>query len=100
MEHCKISKLSNDSTVSTFVTKKWVEVNDLSSGLYFVNESIRFKTSMLTSYLWDYSDAYIVVRATMDLLAAVSNEMIKLRKMLHLKTMLHLDHAFQRLKVH
>ena len=74
MEHCKISKLSNDSTVSTFVTKKWVEVNDLSSGQYFVNENIRFKTSMLTSYLWDYSDAYIVVRATMDLLAAVSNE--------------------------
>ena len=51
MEHCKISKLSNDSTVSTFVTKKWVEVNDLSSGQYFVNENIRFKTSMLTSYL-------------------------------------------------
>ena len=31
MEHYKISKLSNDSTVSKFLTKKWVEVNDLSN---------------------------------------------------------------------
>ena len=30
MEHYKISKLLNDSTLSKFVTKKWVEVNDLS----------------------------------------------------------------------
>ena len=28
MEHYKISKLLSDSTVSKFVTKKWVEVND------------------------------------------------------------------------
>ena len=32
MEHYKISNLLTDSTVSKFVTKKWVEVNDLSSG--------------------------------------------------------------------
>ena len=32
MEHYKVSKLLNDSTVSKFVTKKCVEVNDLSSG--------------------------------------------------------------------
>ena len=29
MEHYKISKLLNDLTVSRFVIKKWVEVNDL-----------------------------------------------------------------------
>ena len=29
MEHYKICKLLNDSTVSKFVTRKWVEVNDL-----------------------------------------------------------------------
>ena len=34
MKHYKISKLLNDSTVSKFVTKKWVEVNDSSSGKY------------------------------------------------------------------
>ena len=36
MEHYKISKLLDDSTVSKFVRKKWVEVNDLSNGQYFL----------------------------------------------------------------
>ena len=62
MEHYKISKLLNDSTVSKFVTKKWIEVNDLSSGQYSVNKNIRFKTSMLRSDFCDYSNAYIVVK--------------------------------------
>ena len=29
MEHCKISKFLDDSTVSKFMTRKWIEVNDL-----------------------------------------------------------------------
>ena len=41
MEHYRISKLLKDSTVPKFVTKKWVEVNDLSSGQYFVNKNIK-----------------------------------------------------------
>ena len=60
MEHYKISKLLNDSTVSKFVTKKWIEVNDLSRG----QDIISFKTSMLRSNLCDYSDASIVVKRT------------------------------------
>ena len=62
MEHYKIPEVLNDYTVSKFVTRKWIEVNDLSSGQYSVNENIRFKTSMLRSDLCDYSDAYIVVK--------------------------------------
>ena len=62
MEHYKISKVLNDSSVSKFVKKKWVEVNDLSSGQYSINKNMRFKTSMLKSDLCDYSDAYIVVK--------------------------------------
>ena len=62
MEHYKISKLLNDWTVSKFVRKKWVEVNDLSSSQYSMNKNIRFKTSMLRSDLCDYSDAYILVK--------------------------------------
>ena len=54
---------------------------------------------MLRSDLCDYSDAYIVVKETINLLAAVANEMIKLRKMLPLKIMLHLDNAFQKFMV-
>ena len=58
MKHYKISKLLNDLTESKFVTKKWVEVNDLSSGQYSVNKNIRFKT-----YIFAYI-AYIVVKGT------------------------------------
>ena len=47
MEHYKISKLLNYSTVSKFVTKNWIEVNYLSSGQYSVNKNTRFKTSTL-----------------------------------------------------
>ena len=59
MEHYKISELLNDLTVSKFVTEKWVEVNDLSSGQYSVNKHTGFKTSMLRSDLCDYSGEYI-----------------------------------------
>ena len=52
MEHHKISKLLNDSTVSKFVTKKWFKVNNLSSGQYSGNENIRLKTSMLRSDIY------------------------------------------------
>ena len=62
MELYKISKLLNDSTVSKVVTKKWIEVNDLSSGQYSANKKIKFKAWMLGSDLCDHSDAYIVVK--------------------------------------
>ena len=62
MEHYKISELLDDSTVSKYVIKRWVEVNDLSSGQYSVNKNIRFKNSMLRSNLRDYSDVHIVVK--------------------------------------
>ena len=65
MEHYKISKLLNDSTISKFVTKKWVEVNDLSGGQYSDNKNIKFKTSMLRSDLCDHSDVHIVVKGRM-----------------------------------
>ena len=64
MKHYEIFKLLNDSTVSKFVTKKLVGVNDLPSGQYSMNKNIRFKNSMLRSDLCDYSDAYIVVKET------------------------------------
>ena len=44
------------------MTKKWVEVNYLSSGQYSVNKSITLKTSMLRSDLCDYSNACIFVK--------------------------------------
>ena len=74
MEHYKISELLNNSTVSEFVTKKWGKVNDLSSRQYSVNRNIRFKISMLRLNLCNYSDAYVIVKKTIYLLAAAAND--------------------------
>ena len=61
-------------TVSKFVTREWIKVNDFSGGQYPVNKNIRFKTLILRSDLHDYSDAYIVVKGAIDLLPAATNE--------------------------
>ena len=59
MEHHKTSKILNDGTLSKFVTRKWVEVNDLSSGRYSLNKNMRFA---IPSDLRDCSDTNIVVK--------------------------------------
>ena len=47
---------------SKFRTKKWVEINDGSRGTYSVNSEIKFKTTILKSSLFDYSDPYVLVK--------------------------------------
>ena len=74
MEHHKISKLLNNSVVLIFVTRKWIKINGLSYGQYSPNKNIKFKTSMLRSDLYDYSDAYIVVKGIIDLLVATAGD--------------------------
>ena len=69
MEHYKIYSIE-----SNFVTRKLIEVNDLLGGQYSDNNNIRFKTRMLRPYWCDYSDAYIIMKKTIDLLAATANE--------------------------
>ena len=53
LHHCNLVKICD---------KKWIKLNDLSSSQYSVNKTLRFKTSMLRSDLWDYSDLHIVVK--------------------------------------
>ena len=55
---------SDDKDLSAFVTKRWIEVYDQSEGNYNVNKEFRIKRLMLRSDLYDYSDAYIVVKGT------------------------------------
>ena len=62
MEHHKIFKLLNNSTVLKFASRKWIEVNDLTNDQYSLNKNIRFKTPKLRSDLCDYSDGYIAVK--------------------------------------
>ena len=40
---------------------------DQSGGNYNVNKEIRIKSSILRSDLWDFNDAYIVVKGTIPL---------------------------------
>ena len=63
-----ITKLLNSSTVSQFVTRRWNEVNDLSSDQYFANKNITLKTLMLRSDLCDDSDGYIVLLLEMKMI--------------------------------
>ena len=60
-------RLFNDPNLSKIVTRKWIEVNDLYNSQYFVNKNIRFKTAMLRSNLFGYSDVYLPAEVTIDL---------------------------------
>ena len=82
MEYQKIANLLDDGSSnqpSKFKRKNWVEVNNESRGTYNVNSRTKFKTTMLKSSLCDYSDAYILVKATItvnhiDAVHAVAND--------------------------
>ena len=55
---------------SKFRTENWVGINDDSRGTYNVNSQIKFKTTMLKSSLFDYSDSYILVKGTITITGA------------------------------
>ena len=59
MEYQKIINLLDNkpNQLSMFRTKNWIEINDQSRGVYNTNTDIRFKSTLLKSSLWDYSDA-------------------------------------------
>ena len=80
MEYDKINNLllSEDNEnemsqkLSKFVTREYIRVNSLSN-TYNENKSIRFKTPILRSNLYDYSDAYILVKGTITVTAPGAN---------------------------
>ena len=57
-----VDKASDNKELPKFVARKWIEVYYQSKGNYDVNKEIRIKTSMLRSDLFDFSDAYIIVK--------------------------------------
>ena len=70
MESQKIINLLDNTPneISRFRAITWVEVNDDARGRYNTNSQIKFKTSMLRSNISDYSDAYIFVEETINVL--------------------------------
>ena len=70
MAYQKIINLSDNKSnqPSQVRTKKWVEINGELRGTYNINSQIKFKTSMLKSTLYDYSDAYIAFKRIITVL--------------------------------
>ena len=68
MEYQKITDLLDNASnqPSKFRTRNWVEINDNIRGAYSPNKQIRFKFTMLRSSLYDYSDAYILVKGNVS----------------------------------
>ena len=69
MEYQKtINLLDNTPNWSTKLRPKiWGEINNDARETYNTNSQIKFKNSMLRSSLFDYSDAYIVVKGTISI---------------------------------
>ena len=84
MEHDKINNLllsedNENEVLSKSVTREYVTINSLLN-TYNENKSIRFKTPMLRSSLCDYSDAYILVKGTITVMApGVNNDANNIR---------------------
>ena len=66
MEYQKASNLLDDTLnqSSKFRTRNLIEINNASRGTCNISNQIKFKISMVRSYLCDYSDAYINVKRT------------------------------------
>ena len=74
MEYQKIINLLDNTPnqPTKFRTKSSAEINDAERGKYNTNNQIKFKTSMLSSSLCDYSDADIPVKWTTSIKPVVA----------------------------
>ena len=62
----------DDKDLPKFFNKKQIEVYDQSEKNYSPNKEIRIKTSMLSSHLCDFSDAYVVVKGTITVVRLIN----------------------------
>ena len=70
MEHQKKLSLLNEANNSKFVTRKLNTVDDNSEASYNATNEVTYNTEALKSSLWDYKDAYIIVRGNNSVAAA------------------------------
>ena len=61
---------------SKFRTRNWLEIDDESRGKY-ESSSVKFKTLMIRSDLYGYSDAYILVSGTINITKAGDDDNAK-----------------------
>ena len=74
MEHQKILNLLNETNDSKFVTRKWNIANNNSKSNYGATNEITYNTEILKSNLCDYSDAYILIRGDITVIAAPATQ--------------------------
>ena len=72
MEYQKVANLIDRSSnePSKYKKKNCVEINNESRGTYNVNSQINFKTTILRFRLYDYTDAYILVKGKIAITGA------------------------------
>ena len=75
METQKIVNLLNgsDNENSKFATKKWYVIDSESKGNYSHENPIKFLISSLESSLFDYSDAYVLVKGNITVVGGDAN---------------------------
>ena len=61
---------NSPSQSSKFSTKNWIEINDDCCGMSKINSQTEIKTSMLKSSLYEYIDAYILVKGMITVVQA------------------------------
>ena len=68
MEYQEIANLLDNASnqPSKIRTRNWIEINGESRGTY-IGSYIKFETTMLRSYLRNYTDAYILVKGTITI---------------------------------
>ena len=59
--------LLNEGSDSTFATRKWNIVNDLSNANYGVGNELIYNAKVLKSNLCDYDDAYILIMGDINI---------------------------------
>ena len=66
-----INSLDNSpNQPSNFSAKIRIYINDEWRGMYTTNSQMKFKTTMLKSSLYDYSDVYILVKGAITITGA------------------------------
>ena len=69
MEPQKILNLLSKAGDSKFVTRKWNTANDQSNGKRDAGNEINYNTEVLKSNICNYSDAYILVKGDITVIA-------------------------------
>ena len=71
MEYQKIDNLLgvNDGKMRKYETINWIEINDQSNNTYNHGTPIKFSTPMLRARLCDFSEAYIVLKGKVRVIA-------------------------------